>query len=181
MGVSKSLSQVSAILLSLVLTTGVANSLARPKAAPSAMEASLRRFLQTYTADETTKYCVSFRDLSGDGTPEVIVHLMGRWWCGSGGCLTLIMARDGDSWRVVTKITITRAPIRVLRNTSNGWHNISVWVGGGGVIPGYEAELCFDGTSDPTNPSIPPARPLKRRPLGRVVMSLRCAATALYP
>jgi hypothetical protein len=98
-------------------------------------EDSLKRFLQDYvgapgSADDTS-YVSGFVDLNDDGREEAIVYLKGGSWCGSGGCTTLILAPKGPSYRIVTKITITRPPIRVLTSKSNGWHDISVQVQGG--------------------------------------------------
>src|SRR5712692_10275993 len=107
--------------------------------APRAAEESLKQFLQSWDNDKTTRYVAAFRDLNGDGTPEAIVYFIGKDWCGSGGCPTLILTRDAGSWRIVTKITITQPPIRVLTNTSHGWRSIGVWVQGGGIQQGYEA------------------------------------------
>jgi hypothetical protein len=136
----------------------------------------IKPFLQRLDHGKTTRYVAAFRDLNGDGTPEAIVHLVGNEWCGSGGCNTLILTREGDSWRVVTKVTITYPPIRVLAKTSHGWHSIGVWVQGGGIQPGYEAELDFDGKTYPRNPSVPPARRLEGKPEGEtVVLSVRDA------
>jgi hypothetical protein len=142
--------------------------------ANSTPENSLRKFLQDYVGDsddkETTRYDSAFVDLKDDGAKEAIVYLSGDGWCGSGGCTTLVLAPAGSSYRVVAKITITRPPIRVLTSKSNGWHNISVLVGGGGPQPGYEAELRFDGNSYPINPSTPPARRLAGKGAGEVVV-----------
>ncbi len=163
---------------------------ARPQqpAAPfSTAKDSLKTFLQTYVrtpssnSDKTTQYFSAFVDLNGDGTPEAIVYLTGQSWCGSGGCRTLILARNRSSWRIVTHITITRPPIRVLSNASNGWRNIGVWVVGGGIQPGYEAELRFDGKTYPSNPSMPPARRLAGKATGKVVVRSSQSGTPLYP
>jgi len=160
----------------------------REAAAPSsAAQESLKTFLQHYLRggsrddDKTTRYFVALVNLRTDGTQEAIVYLTGNGWCGSGGCNTLILVRDGSSWRVVTNITITRPPIRVLSNTSNGWHNIGIWVQGGGIQPGYEAELRFDGKTYPKNPSTPPARPLEGKAAGEVVVPSSQVGTPLYP
>jgi hypothetical protein len=150
-----------------------------PDASPK--EGSLQRFLQTFDHDKTSRYIAAFYDLNGDGSPEAIVYLMGRGWCGSGGCNTLILARDGSSWRIVSNETITWPPIRVLNTKSNGWHNLGLWVRGGGIRPGYEAELRFDGKTYPTNPSIPPARRLGEKVEGEVVIPSAEGAKLLYP
>ena len=147
--------------------------------APTA-EASLRRFLQTLDDDKGTRYIATFRDLNGDGTPEAIVYLIGNGWCGSGGCNTLVLARAGDAWKVLGNTTITRPPIRVLSRTAHGWHSIGVWVQGGGIQPGYQAELPFDGKGYPGNPTVPPARKLEVRAEGEVVIASMQNARPLY-
>jgi hypothetical protein len=164
------------------------NQTPRPPAVPSSTaQRTLKTFLQNYVRaqaleeDKTTRYLAAFFDLNGDGIKEAIVHITGRDWCGTGGCHTLILARDGSSWRVVTDITITRPPIRVLSHTSNGWRSISVWVQGGGIQPGYEAELRFDGKTYPGNPSMAPARPLEGKVAGVVVVPSSKVGTPLYP
>src|SRR5436190_1567725 len=112
---------------------------------------------------------------------EAIVYLMGGEWCGSGGCTMLILASEASSFRVVTKITITRPPIRVLSSTSHGWHSIGVWVAGGRIEPAFEAELSFDGKSYPGNPSVPPARRLAAQVAGNVVIPSSQAGMPLFP
>jgi len=158
---------------------------------PSSKQAdSLKRFLQGYHPPEpdskergATRYSSAFVDLRDDGMQEVIVYLTGAWWCGSGGCSTLVLAPDGSSYKVITKITITRLPIRVLKAKSNGWHDLGVmvrvWYGEGDVYA-REAELSFDGRSYPSNPSIPPARMLSKRVEGEVVILSTTEGSPLY-
>jgi hypothetical protein len=143
---------------------------------------SVKRFLQTWDSgkDKTMQYVAAFRDLDGDGKPEAIVYLINSRWCGSGGCSLLILKQDRSSWRIVTNITITRPPIRVLTNISKGWHNIGVWVQGGGIQPGYEAELRFNGKSYPRNPTVSPARQLKEKSAGEVVIPITKGGVSLY-
>ena len=145
----------------------------------STQQESLKRFLQSLDKSKSTRYIAAFRDIDDDGIPEAIVYLIGRNWCGSGGCNTLVLARDGTSWRIVATITITRPPIRVLPDTSNGWHSIGVWVQGGGIQPGYEVELRFDGKTYPKNPSVPPARRLEKS-TGEIVIPSAENGTPLY-
>jgi hypothetical protein len=153
-----------------------------PAALRSAAGESLRQFLlQNLDHDKTTRYIAVFRDLNGDGTPEAIVYLVSNEWCGSGGCNTFILVRDANTWRIVTSITVTRPPIRVLTNRVNGWLSIGVWVQGGGILRGYEAELCFDGRSYPSSPSLPPARRLDRKVAGLVVIPSIADAVPLRP
>ncbi len=98
-------------------------------------------------------------DLNGDGSNEVVVYVSGKEWCGSGGCLLLVLKRTRTTFTFVGRTTITWPPIRVLDHKTNGWRDITVRVQGGGIIPGYEAVLAFDGKHYPTNPTVPPAHP----------------------
>src|SRR5579863_8707645 len=147
-------------LLGLVCGTSAAQS----------MEASTRNGLQTFLAGylkppvqspgEDPRYFSAPADLSEDGNREVIVYLKDNSWCGSGGCTTLVLVPEDATFRVITKITVTRLPIRILDTTTNGWHDLSVTVGGGGILNLYEAKLVYDGKTYPSNPSVPPAKPL---------------------
>jgi hypothetical protein len=168
----------------------VANCVAQAQTLPTTRSeekaSTLRTFLQSYLRvlsvddDKTTRYIDAYVDLNGDGVQEVIVYITGRGWCGSGGCITLILAPRGSSYRVVARILITRPPIRVLKRESNGWRNISVWVQGGGILPGYEAELRFNGKAYPLNPSVPPARRLTGKVVGGVVIAPSQDGMPLY-
>jgi hypothetical protein len=133
-------------------------------------EESLRLFLNNWDEDISDQYTANFYDLNDDGIPEAILYLTGNQWCGSGGCTLLILQRAEKSWRVISQITICRPPIRVLTEVSNGWHDISVWVQGGGIQPGYEAKLTFDGKTYPKNPTVSPARPLTGKSSGLVII-----------
>lgn len=149
----------------------LAQSVPNKARVPAHANRSLRAFLQTFDGDLKDRFIASLADLDGDGTPEAIVYLTSSDWCGSGGCTTLILVAEGDSWRLLTEVSIARPPIRVLRTVSNGWRNIGVWVQGGGIQPGYEAELRFDGKTYPENPSMPPAKPLTGKPQGEILIA----------
>jgi hypothetical protein len=147
-------------------------------------EASLKSFLRSYLAadgDAATRYHRAFVDLNGDGMDEVVVYLQDRGWCGSGGCTMFILRQQGASFQVVTKTTITQLPIRVLATKSHGWRDLSVGVAGGGIRPGYDAALSFDGKSYPTNPSAAPARRLDANVEGKILIDSSDRGTPLYP
>jgi hypothetical protein len=146
-----------------------------------ALADSLKRSLQAFDDDKTTQYRYAFVDLNGDKMPEAIVYLVGRAWCGSGGCSTLILRQNGGSWKIITNITVTQTPIRVLTTSTNGWRNLGVWVHGGGVQRGFEAELRFDGKTYPRNPTTTPARRLVGKVAGEVAISSPLNAAPLYP
>jgi hypothetical protein len=138
---------------------------------------TLRSFLQSYLGkpqfkeDEDDQYLAAWVDLNEDGKPEVIVHVVGRSWCGSGGCITLVLARQRTTYRVITKMTITRPPILVMREKSHGWHDISVTVQGGGILKAYKARMRFSGERYPSNPTVAPAQPIQGTAKGHAVIS----------
>ena len=151
-------------------------------------EERLKTFLQKYVGDpdpgfqgQAATRCSSiFVDLKDDGRKEAVVYLTGRGWCGSGGCVMLILAPEGKTYKVITKTTVTRLPVRVLKTKSNGWHDISVVVAGGGIPLGYEAILSFDGKTYPTNPTVPPARPSDGKAPGEIVIPAAAEGRPLY-
>lgn len=113
---------------------------------------------------QLARYNIAETDLDGDGHPEALIYAMATTQganradlCGSGGCNLYVLALAATRYRLVTAIAITHPPIRVLPAISHGWHDLGVKIAGGGVIPGYEARLRFDGRSYPSNPTILPA------------------------
>jgi len=154
----------------------------------AAQEGGLRQFLQNYAAQgsdskeiKDTRYVAAFVHLRDDHSQQVIVYLIGRTWCGSGGCTTLILVPKGSSYSVLTEMSITQQPIRVLDTKSNGWHDLGVWVQGGWIQPGYEARLSFSGKEYPSNPSVPPAQPIAATIKGTVVVPGSATGEPLYP
>jgi hypothetical protein len=157
---------------------------AHPQYQPSSnQEDSLTTFLRDYVGNsevgKTTRYSSALVDLKDDGAREVIVYLTGDGWCGTGGCTTLVLEPEGPSYRVVTKITITRPPIRVLTSRSNGWHDISVVARINGIEPAHDAVLSFDGKSYPGNPTAPPSRK-KTAAGGKIVVPYAGEGTPLF-
>ena len=144
---------------------------------PAALQVSsdsVRIFLQNLLSprgpgDETIRFFDADIDLDEDGNPETLVYLMGRPVCGSAGCTLLVLASDNASLRLISRITIVRLPVRILDTESHGWQDLSVRVRGGGIEP-HEAMLQFDGTTYPTNPSVPPARRLEQSVAGPVIV-----------
>ncbi|QEH96807.1 hypothetical protein [Gluconobacter thailandicus] len=121
------------------------------------------------------RYTTALSDLDGDGHPEALIYALAiaddsqtpepfkeANLCGSGGCLLYVLSLTPTNYRVITKIPIVKLPVRVMSSISHGWHDLGVQVSGGGIIPGYEARLRFDGHSYPSNPSVPPATSLKK-------------------
>jgi len=134
--------------------------------------------------DKDVKYYAAFVPLKeGDETLEAIVYWYNELFCGSAGCNTLILRQDnkGD-WKSVSEIGLTRPPILVLESRSHGWRSIGVCLYGGGIgSPGYEAELPYDGESYPSDPGVPPARPLQSPYRYQVVIPPDKIPTPVYP
>lgn len=117
-----------------------------------------------------TRYKEAMFDLNGDGRPEVLVYAEGPDRCGSGGCDLYVITPMIGGYRVVTNMSVTRPPVRVLPTSSHGWRDLAVFVAGGGILPGYSAKLRFDGHGYPENPTVPPATRMAR-PAGRVLIA----------
>jgi len=94
--------------------------------------------------DGSARYMASFVDLNDDGKKEVIVHVISESLCGTESCPRLVLVPTQSSFSIVSRISITRPAIRSLNANSYGWHDLAVWAGGG-IQPGYEADVPFDG------------------------------------
>jgi hypothetical protein len=109
--------------------------------------------------DWEARYFDARVDLNGDGTPESIALVAGPMVCGTGGCPVFVFASGPDGYRLVSRLSVVQPPVRLAPRSSQGWRNLVVGIGGGGLAAG-SAELRFDGTAYPMNPTVPPAEPL---------------------
>src|SRR5688572_2173959 len=109
------LSILSAILVLTAYSTAVFTQQTSRANRNSAGDRTLLEFALGYLkGDSESRYFDALVDLNGDGTNELIVYVVGPSLCGSGGCNTLIFARVDKGPRLVTNMTTTRPPIRVL-------------------------------------------------------------------
>jgi hypothetical protein len=90
-----------------------------------------------------SQYMYTFVRLSSENRPEAVVFLQGEGWCGTGGCTTLVLARNDSGYKIISHIPATPLPIRLLKAKSHGWHNLAVWTPTDGVF--HEELLVFDG------------------------------------
>ena len=127
---------------------------------------------------KTTEFAVTFADLRNDGAREAIVYLTSNGWCGTAGCTMLVLAPDGASYRVVSKIPAVRLPIRLLNTQANGWHDIGVVARKNGSEPLYESILRFDCT---TYSNVSEGTELHGKVEGRVIMPATVNSKLLYP
>jgi hypothetical protein len=174
----KTLARVKGLGCTLILFLGCCAAAIGTEASSGAHDPSptenesLKTFLRSSFADAidpTTRYTAASVNLGG-AARVLIVYVTGRSWCGTGGCTTLILAPRASSCKVISVVTVTRLPIRVLTTKTNGWYDISVWVEGGGIQTGYEAKLRFDGKTYPRNPTVRPAQPLRPGIAGEIVI-----------
>jgi hypothetical protein len=147
----------------------------------------LKQFLQKELYDpqfgidnKTTRFTSAIIQSEGNTKEEIVVYISGPLWCGSGGCTLWILEPDGESFKVIGKMPIVWPPIRVLRTKSHGHYDIGVWVEGGGIQPGYEAYIRFNGKSYPDNPSVPPSHQLTEKVAGKVLITMEDEGELLY-
>ena len=145
------------------LAVGILAHVSLPDAAPRDAEAFIEKDLKL------NHYRFATVDLNGDNSSEVIVYADEPRFCGSGGCVLYVLTPDAGSYRIVTRLTVTRPPVRVLATSAHGWEDLGVQVSGGGIIRPYEARLRFDGRSYPRNPTVFPAT-RSGRVDGRIVL-----------
>ena len=123
---------------------------------PENPEEDIRHFLaQEYPEAEDIRYALAWRDLHDDGIDEAIVYVVSPSICGTGGCNTLVLAQAGAMWSKVGDISVSRTPISVLDSETNGWHDLTLAISGGGG-PSGNVRLEFDGEAYPSNASTAP-------------------------
>ena len=86
-------------------------------------------------------------DLNEDGKKEIFVSHTGPYFCGSGGCTITLLSPDGNK---ITQFTVSRTPVIVLRERSNGWNDLLL------ESTGKLHLLQFNGKNYPSNPSTAP-------------------------
>ena len=91
------------------------------------------------------RYIYSRFDLDGDGRDEVFAYPLGSPFCGSGGCDLLLFTPTDDGLSLVDRFSITRTPVIVSPDRTNGWHDLFRLESGGGAPASYVRHV-FDGT-----------------------------------
>lgn len=118
-------------------------------------DSSLAAALRSSGDDPRTRFAVAAVDLHGDSADEIVAYVHGPSVCGSGGCNLLVLEPGARGYRIVARTSVTRAPIRLLPTSSNGWRDLSVRVSGGGM-PSRQVRLRYGGAGYPANPSMLP-------------------------
>ncbi len=84
-------------------------------------------------------------DLNNDGKNEVFVNFMTSYFCGTGGCTSLLLSPE---LKTITKFTVTRTPLWVEQTVKNGWKIILT------RSQGELKELNYTNGTYPSNPSM---------------------------
>jgi heat shock protein HslJ len=114
------------------------------------IEAAILQASPDYTREivdidgQKARYVYSRIDLNGDGTDEVLVYTLGSIFCGTGGCNLLLFTETGDGYSLVNNFPISRTPVIVSAERTNGWNNLIRPESGGGAPPTYVTHT-FDG------------------------------------
>ena len=140
----------------------------------AALERAILQTMPDYkpeSGDAEVSYFYNRVDLNGDGKPEVIAHLTGTYICGTGGCDTLIFQPEGNGYRLVSTISLSRTPIIVSPNKTRGWNDLVMYVTGGGITRGYYVTLRFNGRTYPGDPTDLPQMKPRTRISGKAYIS----------
>lgn len=90
------------------------------------------------------RYVHAASDLDGDGREEVLVYLMGSFFCGTGGCNLQVYRTTPQGYALVNNFPISRLPVVAAETRSNGWRDLWRLESGGGAPASYVRHV-FDG------------------------------------
>lgn len=124
---------------------------ARPTAADS-----LEQIVAAELREEYSSGCFRFAEVELDGRSpaEILVLLLDREWCGTGGCSAVVYRRIAGGLLEVGSIALVD-DVRVSRSPRAGWRDLYVENRHGSWL------LRFDGRTYPENPTVAPATPAK--------------------
>ncbi len=83
-------------------------------------------FLTEYFPEYNTDFQHTLVDLNGDQQQDLVVLANHSSWCGNAGCTAFVFENKGGEFFLISDTTITRAPIRMAKTTSEGWHDLIV-------------------------------------------------------
>jgi len=101
------------------------------------------------------RYYYNKVDLNDDGNPEVFVYLVGPYVCGTGGCSGAIFKKENEEYSLISTFSLVNNPIIISNKKTKGYKDIIMYVAGGGIESFY-ADIKYDGTTYPSNPSVQP-------------------------
>ncbi|MEQ8927182.1 MAG: alpha/beta hydrolase [Fulvivirga sp.] len=98
-----------------------------------------------FLSENDRKYNLEAIDLNGDSAPEYFVQFQSSYFCGSGGCTFLLLSSD---MQLITRFTVTNAPLFVEPTFKNDWRILLTKSGG------ELKELAYENGAYPSNPSV---------------------------
>jgi hypothetical protein len=110
-------------------------------------------------------------DLNGGGQGEVLVYLMGSWFCGTGGCTLHIYRPSAEGYDLVQDIPLSRMPVVAADSHSEGWREgwRDLWqLQSGGGMPAGFIRYQFNGSRYRQTERIPANQ---GRPKGLLLLS----------
>jgi len=87
-----------------------------------------------------------------DNTWHVLNTVKGK---GTGGCSSAIFKQENGEYRLLSRFSLVNNPIIISNKKTKGYKDIIMYVSGGG-IESFFAQIKYDGTTYPSNPSIEP-------------------------
>jgi hypothetical protein len=167
----------------LTAQAGATPTLEREVASEKARDAAVERLVAAEVPEpgELVRYQYNFVDLNADGTPEVLLRIDGRSTCVSGGCRLLVLSKAGSGYEVISRTTLTWAPILVSEHRTNGWNDLVLWQRADppGGASHYKV-LEFEGRAYPQDPSMEPAHLLELPVRGVAYLSERLSPGIEY-
>ncbi len=118
------------------------------------------------------RYAYDRVDLNGDGSPEIVATVLGPYTCGTGGCNFYVFRTGPKGPALISRMTLFRPPLIVAERKHRGWNDLIVNVRQDAGHGGY-AVLSFDGKRYPSNPSGPPAQPLRQPIKGTALLVMK--------
>ena len=119
------------------------------------LEKALKEEFNLEEERNQVRYYYNKVDLNDDGINEVFAYPVGPPVCGTGGCSAAIFKRENGEYKLLSRFSLVNNPIIISNNKTNGYRDIIMYVTGGG-IESFFAELKYNGTSYPGNPSVQP-------------------------
>ena len=115
----------------------------------AALQKQFKEDIDKGLLEESARKFVQYEyDLNGDGSNEIMVGLVGPYFCGSGGCTQYILDKNGN---VITVFSVADYPVIIGSNKTNDWNDLIIFSGGKNRL------VKFDGKKYPSNPSVQPA------------------------
>jgi hypothetical protein len=120
-----------------------------------ALKTAMLDFLKKNNAPISSTYNFVRFDLNGDKRRDALVMIKSPYgyWCGTHGCIMLIMKAHDTGFTLVNSIQPVREPIYISRAKINGWNNIIVRVSGRLNGETKDVALRFDGAHYPKDPT----------------------------